>query len=138
MNKEAIVVAVTNANPRNTDIALDFVLEHFHEIQPRVQAVSGTTNILITFARWLNSEQHRDKMNVFVARYGAIMTAGELATVAEIRANIEASINWTNEHLATVEAWLQANYGGAEPDAGCAITSNILVILSALCAYLYR
>ncbi|KAI5638669.1 peptidase family m1 domain-containing protein [Phthorimaea operculella] len=137
-DKHSVIVAVINSSPRNMDIALDFVLEHFHEIQPRVQGLTGTTNILNAFARRLNSQEHSDKMDQFEARHGAIFSAGEMAAVAAIRENIGASITWTNENLATVAAWLQENYGDSEPDSANAVTSSLVVFLSVLCAYLYR
>ncbi|KAJ2952371.1 hypothetical protein O0L34_g4655 [Tuta absoluta] len=137
-DKHSVIVAVINSSPRNMDIALDFVLENFDKIQPRVQGLTGTTNILNAFARGLNSQEHSGKINQFEARYTSIFSAGELAAVAAIKENIDASITWTNKNLATVDAWLQANYGESEPDSANAVTSTLVVFLSVFCAYLYR
>ncbi|CAH1647281.1 unnamed protein product [Spodoptera littoralis] len=122
-DRHTILVSVTNASPENTEAALDFVVEHFAAIQPRVQGLTGTTNILNAFARRLTTPEHSNKIDELHSRHQAIFTAGELASIAGIRENIAASITWNNEYAAIVEDWFQDNFGGddgsgEDPDDG--------------------
>nr|AAD31184.1 aminopeptidase N 2 [Lymantria dispar] len=125
-DRHTIVVSVTNASPENMNVALDFVIENFHLIQPRVQGLTGTTNILNAFARRLTSQAHSDKVDELYSRHESIFTAGELASIAGIRENIAASITWSNENANTVEDWLFENYGSGV----AALTSSLIILIS--------
>ncbi|KAM3967320.1 aminopeptidase N [Aphomia sociella] len=132
-DKHTIVVSVINASPNNTEAALDFVLENFELIQPRVQGLTGTTNILNAFARRLTNQEHLERINFFEARYQSVFTAGERASVAAIKENIGASIDWSNNNLASVNMWLNNNYG----NGAIALTSSLVMVLTVILAILY-
>nr|AAP44965.1 midgut class 2 aminopeptidase N [Spodoptera exigua] len=119
-DRHTILVSVTNASPESTEAALDFVIENFAAIQPRVQGLTGTTNILNAFARRLTTQEHSSKIDELSSRHQSILTAGELASIAGIRENIAASITWNTDNAAIVEDWLQDNYGngGGDDDIG--------------------
>lgn len=34
-DRHTILVAIINSSPENTEMAFDFIIDHFHEIQPR-------------------------------------------------------------------------------------------------------
>ncbi|CAH0605709.1 unnamed protein product [Chrysodeixis includens] len=126
-DRHTVVVSVTNASPESTEAALDFVIENFAEIQPRVQGLTGTTNILNAFSRRLTSQEHLDKIKGFSDRYSNIFSAGELASIAGINENIAASITWSKDNAAVVEDWLRANYGsGGAP----MLVSSFVVLIS--------
>nr|WAK99412.1 aminopeptidase N 2 [Spodoptera frugiperda] len=117
-DRHTILVSVTNASPESTNAALDFVVEHFAAIQPRVQGLTGTTNILNAFARRLTTQEHSAKIDELHTRHQAIFTAGELASIAGIRDNIAASITWNNEYAQVVDDWFQDNYGDGSDGPG--------------------
>ncbi|CAG4917258.1 unnamed protein product [Colias eurytheme] len=125
-DRHSILVSIINSSPAGMEAALDFVIEHFAAIQPRVQGLTGTTNILNTFARRLSTKAHSDKMDTFVARHQAIFTAGELASVAAIRENIAASITWANNNYDSVNSWFNVNYGSNS----VALTSGFIILIS--------
>ncbi|XP_045494019.1 aminopeptidase N-like [Colias croceus] len=125
-DRHSILVSIINSSPAGMEAALDFVIEHFAAIQPRVQGLTGTTNILNTFARRLSTKAHSDKMDTFVARHRAIFTAGELASVAAIRENIAASITWANNNYDSVNSWFNVNYGSNS----VALTSGFIILIS--------
>ncbi|XP_075971880.1 aminopeptidase N-like [Anticarsia gemmatalis] len=136
-DRHTIIVSVINSSPDNMNAALDFVIQNFALIQPRVQGLTGTTNILNAFARRLTSQAHSAKVDQLYNTHQAIFTAGELASIAAIRENIAASIYWTNENAATVEAWLTENYGDKQEDddsSATAVTSSLVVLISAFVA----
>nr|ASU92546.1 aminopeptidase N [Achaea janata] len=133
-DRHTILVSVTNASPDNMNAALDFIIENFHLIQPRVQGLTGTTNILNALARRLTSQEHSAKVDELYSRHQAIFTAGELASIAAIRENIAASITWSNENAATVEDWLRQNYGDGDGDGAAAMTASLVLLISALVA----
>ncbi|CAH2070902.1 unnamed protein product, partial [Iphiclides podalirius] len=125
-DRHTIIVAVINSSPENMEVALDFVIENFAEIQPRVQGLTGTTNILNAFARRLTTRQHSTKIDTFFNRHQSIFTAGELAAIAAIRENIAASIAWSEQNYNTVNSWLIENFrSGAN-----ALTCSLLVFIS--------
>ncbi|KAJ0178635.1 hypothetical protein K1T71_005410 [Dendrolimus kikuchii] len=105
-DKHTVIVSVINSSPDNMDAALDFVIENFHLIQPRVQGLTGTTNILNAFARRLTTQEHSDKIDELIRRHQNIFTAGEQASIAAIRENIAASITWNENNARVVEACL--------------------------------
>ncbi|XP_072939565.1 aminopeptidase N-like [Epargyreus clarus] len=127
-DRHTIVVSVINSSPAGMEAALDFVIENFHLIQPRVQGLTGTTNILNAFSRRLSSRVHSTKIDTFFNRHQSIFTAGELASIAAIRENIAASITWTNDHYDVVNTWLRDTHGS---NANI-ITSSFIIILSVL------
>ncbi|XP_050667558.1 aminopeptidase N-like [Leptidea sinapis] len=129
-DRHSIVVSVTNSSPENMEAALDFVLENFAAIQPRVQGLTGTTNILNTFARRLTSRQHSEKIEEFERRYNNIFSAGERASVAAIKENIAASITWSENYYNQVNTWLNTNYGSSASTIGCSLVLLVSVILT--------
>ncbi|VVD01646.1 unnamed protein product [Leptidea sinapis] len=129
-DRHSIVVSVTNSSPENMEAALDFVLENFAAIQPRVQGLTGTTNILNTFARRLTSRQHSEKIEEFERRYNNIFSAGERASVAAIKENIAASITWSENYYNQVNTWLNTNYGSSASTIGCSLVLLVSVFLT--------
>ncbi|XP_050343242.1 aminopeptidase N-like [Nymphalis io] len=125
-DRHTILVSVINSSPASMEVALDFVMEHFAAIQPRVQGLTGTTNILNAFARRLTTRAHSTKIDTFASRYNNIFSAAERASVAAIRENIAASITWTNNNYNMVNNWLNVNYGS---NANI-LTSSFLIIIS--------
>ncbi|CAB3260804.1 unnamed protein product [Arctia plantaginis] len=123
-DRHTIVVSVINSSPESLDAALDFIHENFHLIQPRVQGLTGTTNILNALGRRLTSEDHLTRLTQLVSRHQSVFTAGEWAALAGVQENIAASITWTTENEASVEAWLNENYGSG----AAAITSGRAII----------
>lgn len=67
-------------------------------------------------------------MDDFESRHASILTAAEIASVRAIRTNIAASIDWSNNNLPRVDAWLREHYGGGSS----AVTANLLVLVSCL------
>ncbi|KAJ8733116.1 hypothetical protein PYW08_001414 [Mythimna loreyi] len=126
-DRHTILVSVTNAGPNSTEAALDFVIKNFAEIQPRVQGLTGTTNILNAFARRLTSEAHYKKIDEFFDLHQGIFTAGELASISGIRENIQASITWSKQNADVVESWLTDNYGSSSAPA---LVSSLIVLIS--------
>ncbi|XP_073967367.1 aminopeptidase N-like [Choristoneura fumiferana] len=59
-DKHTIIVSVVNSSPEGMEAALEFIIEHWPQIQPRVQGLTGTTNILNAFARRLTTAEHSD------------------------------------------------------------------------------
>nr|AAX39864.1 aminopeptidase N2 [Trichoplusia ni] len=127
-DRHTVIVSVTNASPESTEAALDFVVANFAEIQPRVQGLTGTTNILNAFARRLTTEAHLEKVRDFEKRYEDIFSAGEIAAIAGINENIAASVTWTKDNAAVVEAWLRSNYGSSGAPM---LVSSLIVLISA-------
>nr|ACF34999.1 Cry1Ab-RR resistance protein APN2 [Ostrinia furnacalis] len=125
-DRHTILVSTINASPENMEEALDFVVENFHLIQPRVQGLSGTTNILNALSRRLTTQAHSDKVDQLFNRHQFIFTAGELASIGAIRENIAASLTWSAEYLDTVESWLVENY----TDSASIITSSFVIFIS--------
>ncbi|CAK1599088.1 unnamed protein product [Parnassius mnemosyne] len=125
-DKHSVVVSVINASPENMEVALDFVIEHFAEIQKRVQGLTGTTNILNAFARRLTTRGHSTKIDTFFDRHQSIFSAGELAGIAAIRENIQASIAWSDQHYDTVYSWLNENFRSS----ASILSSSLLIIIS--------
>ncbi|XP_028036144.1 aminopeptidase N-like [Bombyx mandarina] len=137
-DRHTILVSVINSSPENMDAALEFVIENFHRIQPRVQGLTGTTNILNAFARRLTTETHAERINQLVSRHQAIFSAGEQASISAIREHIAASIAWGKDNAAVVEDWLEDNYGEPkpeEPSAAHSTTAGFIVLLSAVVAF---
>ncbi|XP_026755770.2 aminopeptidase N-like [Galleria mellonella] len=132
-DKHTVIVAVINASPENTEAALDFVIENFELIKPRVQELSGTTNILNAFSRRLISAEHLSKIQTFESRYDHIFSAGERASVAAIKENIGASIAWSEDNLPSVNLWLDDNYG----NSAVIFTSNVVMMLLVVLAILF-
>lgn len=128
-DRHTILVAVTNAGPNSTEAALDFVIENFAAIQPRVQGLTGTTNILNAFARRLTSEEHYKKIDELFDRHQSILTAGELASISGIRENIQASITWSKQNAEVVESWLTENYGASSAPT---LVSGLIVLISVI------
>ncbi|KAG6458903.1 aminopeptidase N [Manduca sexta] len=127
-DRHSIAVSVINSSPEGMNVALDFVVENFHRIQPRVQGLTGTTNILNTFARRLTTSAHNEKIDELVRRHESIFSAGERASIAAIRENIAASIAWSNSNAGIVENWLKENYG--PPSGAKSLTAGLLVLIS--------
>ncbi|XP_013142058.1 PREDICTED: aminopeptidase N-like [Papilio polytes] len=125
-DRHSVIVSVINSSPQNMEVALDFVIEHFAAIQPRVQGLTGTTNILNAFARRLTTPQHSTKIATFITRHQSIFTAGELASIGAIQENIAASIAWSQQNYATVSSWLNENF---RSNANT-ITSSLLILIS--------
>ncbi|XP_038223211.1 aminopeptidase N-like [Zerene cesonia] len=125
-DRHSILVSIINSSPEGMEAALDFVIEHFAAIQPRVQGLTGTTNILNAFSRRLSTRAHSDKIDTFVARHQAIFSAGELASIAAIRENIAASITWANNNYDSVNSWFNVNYGSNS----VALTSSFIILIS--------
>lgn len=67
-------------------------------------------------------------MDEFESRHAPIFTAAEIAAVRAIRTNIAASINWSQNHLETVDGWLREHYG----DGASAVTASLLLLVSCL------
>ncbi|XP_041970230.1 aminopeptidase N-like [Aricia agestis] len=131
-DRHTIIVSMINSSPANMEVALDFIINNFAEIQPRVQGLTGTTNILNALARRLTTSGHSDKIDTFVSTHQSIFTAGEAAAVAAIRENIDASVAWSDSNLETVEDWLKVNYGSGAN----IVTSSLLVIISVVVAFI--
>ncbi|XP_073943307.1 aminopeptidase N-like [Choristoneura fumiferana] len=127
-DKHTIIVSVVNSSPEGMEAALEFIIEHWPQIQPRVQGLTGTTNILNAFARRLTTAEHSAKIDELVSRHQAILTAGEVASIAAIRENIAASITWSDQNFALVDSWLRLNF---RSNAN-ALTSSFLVMFSAI------
>ncbi|XP_073942543.1 aminopeptidase N-like [Choristoneura fumiferana] len=127
-DKHTIIVSVVNSSPEGMEAALEFIIEHWPQIQPRVQGLTGTTNILNAFARRLTTAEHSAKIDELVSRHQAILTAGEVASIAAIRENIAASITWSDQNFALVDSWLRINF---RSNAN-ALTSSFLVMFSAI------
>lgn len=68
----------------------------------------------------------------FVERHSSVFTAGELAAIGGAQENIAASITWTAENEASVEAWLNENFGSG--NGAAAITSSLVVLISVILA----
>ncbi|XP_059049749.1 aminopeptidase N-like [Achroia grisella] len=132
-DKHTVIVSVINASPENTDAALEFVIENFDLIKPRVQELSGTTNILNAFSRRLNTPAHLERINYFESRYYDIFSAGERASVAAIKENVGASIAWAEDNFNSVDLWLKDNYG----NSAVTFTSNVLMLLFVVLAILF-
>nr|AWT22996.1 aminopeptidase N [Hyphantria cunea] len=131
-DRHTIVVSVINSSPESLDAALDFIHENFHLIQPRVQGLTGTTNILNALGRRLTTQAHLTRVRQFVERHSSVFTAGELAAIGGAQENIAASITWTAENEASVEAWLNENFGSG--NGAAAITSSLVVLISVILA----
>ncbi|KPJ03370.1 Aminopeptidase N [Papilio xuthus] len=125
-DRHSVIVSVINSSPENMEVALDFVIEHFAAIQPRVQGLTGTTNILNAFARRLTTRQHATKIETFISRHQSIFTAGELAAIGAIQENIAASIAWSEQNYATVSSWLNDNFRSSAN----VVTSSLLILIS--------
>ncbi|XP_034829877.1 aminopeptidase N-like [Maniola hyperantus] len=125
-DRHTILVSTINASPANMEAALDFVVENFAAIQTRVQGLTGTTNILNAFARRLSTNSHRTIIAEFSRRYDSIFTAGERASVNDIRDNIDASIRWSADNFDIVHSWLRLNYGSN----ASIMTSGFLIVIS--------
>ncbi|KAG7308130.1 DNA-(apurinic or apyrimidinic site) lyase [Plutella xylostella] len=128
-DRHSVLVSAINSGPDNMNAALDFVLENFANIQPNVQGLTGTTNILNAFARTLTTQEHANKIDEFSNKYANVFTAGEMASVAAIKENIAASITWNSQNAATVEAWLRKNFG---TDGASTVSASITIIISAM------
>ncbi|PZC76118.1 hypothetical protein B5X24_HaOG205148 [Helicoverpa armigera] len=126
-DRHTILVSVINASPNSTQAAFEFIIENFAAIQPRVQGLTGTTNILNALSRRLTSQADYDQVLAFEQRYQNIFTAGELASIAGIKENIAASITWSTQNAPIVEAWLRTNYGES---GATALVSGFLVLIS--------
>ncbi|XP_053604249.1 aminopeptidase N-like [Plodia interpunctella] len=135
-DRHTIIVAVTNASPENTDAALDFIIENFHLIQPRVQGLTGTTNILNAFSRTLTTPAHETKMQTFIERHNANFTAGELASIAAIEENLSAAINWMSLNFEDVDNWLDQNYGTGS--GAMTLNSSLFICISMILALFYH
>ncbi|XP_060801844.1 aminopeptidase N [Amyelois transitella] len=133
-DRHTIIVSVTNASPENTEAALDFVIENFHLIQPSVQGLTGTTNILNAFARTLTTPAHETKIQTFITRHQDIFTAGELASIAAIQENLAASITWSADNFGAVDSWLDQNFGG---NGAFAVKSSIIIVASVFLTLFY-
>ncbi|XP_048007483.1 aminopeptidase N-like [Leguminivora glycinivorella] len=129
-DKHTIVVSVINSSPQGMEAALDFVIQHWPEIQPRVQGLTGTTSILNAFASRLTTQAHLDKINELVTRHQAILTAGEQASIGAIRENVAASIAWSTDNYARVNSWLRLTFRSS----ATALTSGVLVFVSVVVA----
>ncbi|XP_052740598.1 aminopeptidase N-like [Bicyclus anynana] len=125
-DRHTILVATINASPANMEAGLEFVVQNFAAIQPRVQGLTGTTNILNALARRLTTPAHLVKIEAFAAQHDAIFTAGERASINDIRENIGASIVWSTRNFDFVHSWLRTNYGS---NANI-VTSGFLIIIS--------
>ncbi|XP_063377434.1 aminopeptidase N-like [Cydia fagiglandana] len=125
-DKHTIVVSVINSSPEGMEAALEFIIENWAEIQPRVQGLTGTTNILNAFASRLTTQAHLDKINELVSRHEAILTAGEQASIGAIRENVAASISWSTDNYSGVNSWLSLTFR----NSATAITSSFLVLFS--------
>ncbi|XP_064071371.1 aminopeptidase N-like [Vanessa tameamea] len=125
-DRHTILVSVINSSPEGMETALLFVLEHFAMIQPNVQLLTGTTNILNAFARRLTTREHLTIINTFATRYQQYFSAGERASVQAITENIAASITWTQRNYNMVDDWLNVNYG----NNANILTSSFLIIIS--------
>ncbi|CAH0725367.1 unnamed protein product, partial [Brenthis ino] len=121
-DRHSIIVSTINASPENMEAALDFVIENFARIQPRVQMLTGTTNILNAFSRRLSTSVHSVKIDWLVGNHTAIFSAGERAAIAGIRENIGASIAWSEKNYNLVNSWLNDNYGD---DDGPAVVDDM-------------
>ncbi|CAH0725368.1 unnamed protein product, partial [Brenthis ino] len=117
-DRHSIIVSTINASSENMEAALDFVIENFARIQPRVQMLTGTTNILNAFSRRLTTAAHSAKIDWLVSNHTAIFSAGERAAIAGIRENIVASIAWSEKNYNQVNSWLNDNYGDNDDDGG--------------------
>nr|ADL38969.1 aminopeptidase N2 [Diatraea saccharalis] len=126
-DRHTIAVATINSGPENMEYALDFIIENFPSIQPNVQGLTGTTNILNALARRLTTTSHLQKINAFATSHANIFTAGELASIAAIRENIAASVSWNDQNLNNVESWINDYY---YTGSASAMTASIVVLLS--------
>lgn len=67
------------------------------------------------------------QINTFAGRYEYIFTAGEIAAIAGIRENIDASVIWSQANYNIVNDWLSVQYNENGTNA---ITSSFLIIIS--------
>lgn len=74
------------------------------------------------------------QVNELISRHEGIFSAGELASIASIRENLEAAITWSNENFATVDEWLRDNYG----NGAVAIQSSLVLLASVIVAMFYN
>ncbi|CAH2268500.1 jg396, partial [Pararge aegeria aegeria] len=125
-DRHTILVSTINASPANMEAALEFVVKNFAAIQPRVQGLTGTTNILNALARRLTTRAHLKKIETFATQYDSIFTAGERASINDIKENIGASIVWSTSNYEVVHSWLRVNYGSS----ASILTSGFLIIIS--------
>ncbi|GBP46433.1 Aminopeptidase N [Eumeta japonica] len=131
-DRHTILVSVINAGPDNLEVALDFIIDNFLEIQQSVQGLTGTTNILNALSRTLSTKEHEEKIDNFYERYQNYFTAGEIASVAAIRENIGASQFWADRNFNVVEDWLRANYGNHAGRVTATVAFVLPLILSLL------